>query len=78
MHLFVQIWYVGGCMVQSSYNHSSRSILYLDIVSRKPVFWMYSQVSLYLIKMPYNAFANRADPDQAALVSLWKYGLNLH
>ena len=23
---------------------------------------------LYLIEMPFNAFANRADPDQAALV----------
>ena len=25
-------------------------------------------ITLYLIEMPNNAFANRADPDQAALV----------
>ena len=25
-------------------------------------------LTLFLIKMPFNAFANRADPDQAALV----------
>ena len=27
-----------------------------------------SILSLYLIEMPFNAFANRADPDQAAHV----------
>ena len=27
-----------------------------------------AQLTLYLIKAPFNAFANRADPDQAALV----------
>ena len=27
-----------------------------------------TELTLYLIDMPFNAFANRADPDQAALV----------
>ena len=26
------------------------------------------RLTLYLIEMPFNAFVNRADPDQAALV----------
>ena len=34
-----------------------------QIIKHKDVF-----VTLYLIEMPFNAFANRADPDQAALV----------
>ena len=28
----------------------------------------YAALTLYLIEKPFNAFANRADPDQAALV----------
>ena len=29
---------------------------------------MLIQLALYPIEMPFNAFANRADPDQAALI----------
>ena len=38
---------------------------------------LYKVLSLYLIEMPFNAFANRADPDQAVIVwSAWS-GSNL-
>ena len=33
------------------------------------------QLTLYLIELPFNAFANRADPDQAALKELPDQGL---
>ena len=39
---------------------------------------MFLSLTLYLIDMPFNSFANRTDPDQTALVwvysvCLWKY-----
>ena len=37
-------------------------IYHMGLDARKPV------LTLYLKEMPFNAFANRADPDQAALV----------
>ena len=42
-------------------------------ICKRPVFFgMYgdtiSELTFYLIETPFNAFANRADPDQAALV----------
>ena len=37
-------------------------------------------LTLYLIETPFNTFANRADPDQAALVDdsvcLWQYDIS--
>ena len=33
-----------------------------------PNLWFFLYITLYLIETPFDAFANRADPDQAALV----------
>ena len=43
-------------------NHSTK-VTHLFLVQLIP----------YIIVMPYNAFANRADPDQGLLCLLWKY-----
>ena len=37
---------------------------------------MVTSLTLYLIETPFNTFANRADPDQAALVELPDQGLH--
>ena len=38
----------------------------LEILNLK--FWLSFGLTLYLIETPFNTFANRADPDQAALI----------
>ena len=45
------------------------NIQFSDIV--KPIhyksgYYLKKKITLYLIEMPFNIFANRADPDQAA------------
>ena len=48
-------------------------VVLVSILASTQVFGIYhirvkSFLTLYLIETPFNAFANRADPDQAALV----------
>ena len=51
---------------KSRENIPSRFLTNLDIIV----------LTIYFKETPFNAFANRADPDQVALVCSWKYDIS--
>ena len=50
-----------------SYDSSVKSML-INFVAAAWLCYIQISVNLYLIEMPFKAFANRANPDQAALL----------
>ena len=61
-----QIWVQTVCInyqqpTKITYRPAQESLVFIAYAQRPPL-------TLYLIETPFNSFANRADPDQAALL----------
>ena len=60
-------------LCENSPNFTNINFGWSSFTFKETYFYIYRWLlglTVYLIEMPFNAFANRADPDQAALVIL--------